>query len=66
MGLDYIKLGRQTGALAARVLKGEDASTSPFEIIDGYELYINSATCERLGIVLSDEIQQRAHKVEPL
>lgn len=66
VGLDYIKLGRQTGALAARVLKGEDASTIPFEIIDGYELYINSTACERLGIVLSDEIQQRAHKVEPL
>lgn len=53
-GLDYVALGRQTGALAARVLNGEDAATIPYEIILNSELYYNASQILALGLSLPD------------
>ena len=64
-GLDYIALGRQTGLMAAKVLKGETkASEIPYEIITEPGLYVNSAALESFGIVLSDELAARAIEAE--
>ena len=64
-GLDYIALGRQTGLMAAKVLKGEaKASEIPYEIITEPGLYVNSAALESFGIVLSDELAARAIEAE--
>ena len=60
-GLDYVALGRQTGLMAARVLKGEaKAGEIPYEIITEPGLYINSAALARFGIELDDELAARA------
>lgn len=51
MGLDYIALGKQTGAMAAKVLKGEaKASDLPFEVITEASLYLNTAAAEKIGL----------------
>ena len=64
-GLDYIALGRQTGLMAAKVLKGEaKASEIPYEIITEPQLYVNSETLAKFGIVLSDELAARAIEAE--
>ena len=64
-GLDYIALGRQTGLMAAKVLKGETkASEIPYEIITEPGLYVNTEALAKFGIVLSDELKARANKVE--
>ena len=56
-GIDYIKLGRQTGVMAAKVLKGEVSCTDlPFETISEYGVYVNSAACSELSITLPEEI----------
>lgn len=53
VGLDYYKLGIQTGQMAAEILKGEaDASTMPFEVIEEGSFYGNSAVATNLGIEL--------------
>ena len=53
MGLDYIELGKQTGRMAAKVLKGEaKAAELPYELIEGASFYGNSAAAEELGIEL--------------
>lgn len=53
MGLDYVELGKQTGRMAAKVLKGEaKASELPYELIEGASFYGNSAVAESLGIEL--------------
>lgn len=62
-GLDYLSLGKQTGILAARVLKGEDASTIPYEQIVDSALYINPAVFEALGIAIPDTVSTRAFDV---
>ncbi|MBE5799030.1 MAG: ABC transporter substrate-binding protein [Clostridiales bacterium] len=64
-GLDYIALGRQTGLMAAKVLKGEaKASEIAYEIITEPGLYVNPAVLEKFGIVLSDELAARANEVQ--
>ena len=61
-GLDYIALGRQTGLMAAKVLKGEaKAGEIPYEIITEPGLYVNAAVLERFGLTLSDELAARAN-----
>lgn len=56
-GLDYIALGKQTGKIAAEVLKGEKkASEISFETITESGLYVNTAVAEKLGITLEEEI----------
>ena len=61
-GLDYIALGRQTGLMAAKVLKGEaKAGKIPYEIISEPGLYVNAAVLERFGLTLSDELAARAN-----
>ena len=62
-GLDYIALGIQTGTLAARVLKGEDASQIPFETIIESALYINSEKMIELNITVPDDLIARATDV---
>lgn len=59
-GLDYIALGKQTGEMAARVLKGENAQDIPFETITEYSLYINSAALENLGLSCPEDLKATA------
>ena len=64
-GLDFIALGRQTGLMAAKVLRGEaKASEIPYEIITEPGLYVNTEALAKFGIVLSDELKARANEVE--
>ena len=64
-GLDYIALGRQTGLMAAKVLKGElKASEIPYEIITEPGLYVNAAALKRFGIELSADLAERANEVQ--
>ena len=64
-GLDYVALGRQTGLMAARVLKGEAAASDiPYEIITEPSLYVNSKVLESFGITLPEELAARATEAE--
>ncbi len=63
-GLDYVALGKQTGAIAARVLKGEKAEDIPFETITEYSLYINSSALESLGMSCPEDLKATATEAE--
>lgn len=63
-GLDYVSLGKQTGEMAARVLKGENAQDIPFETITEYSLYINSAALESLNMACPEELKATATEAE--
>lgn len=61
MGLDYFDLGKQTGAMAAKVLKGEKkASEIEFEIIEEFSFYGNTAVAANLGITLPQDLVSSA------
>lgn len=55
-GLDYVKLGKQAGAIAARILKGEDVSSIPFETMKESKITVNEKQAEKLGIKISDSV----------
>lgn len=56
MGIDYIALGKQTGAMAAKVLKGEAAATDlQVETCEGANLYVNTAVAKNLNFTLDEE-----------
>ena len=64
-GLDYIALGKQTGLMAAKVLKGEmKASEIAYEIITEPGLYVNSQVLKQFKIELSAELAARANDVK--
>lgn len=64
MGIDYVALGRQTGAMAAKILKGEaQASEMPYEVCSGASLYVNTAVAEKLGFGLDDSYVESAAEV---
>lgn len=63
-GLDYVALGKQTGAMAARVLEGEKAEDIPFETITEYSLYINSTALESLGLTCPEDLRASATEAE--
>ena len=57
MGLDYVELGKQTGEMAAKVLKGEaKASELNFETIKDAAFYGNTKVAENLGITLPESL----------
>jgi putative ABC transport system substrate-binding protein len=61
MGLDYIELGKQTGQMAAKVLKGEvKASELNFETIKDAAFYGNAKVAENLSITLPESLTGNA------
>lgn len=64
MGLDYVDLGRQTGHMAAKVLKGEvKASEINFEVIEEAAFYGNAQAAENLGITFPDDLKENAKEL---
>jgi putative ABC transport system substrate-binding protein len=60
-GIDYYELGKQTGAMAAKILKKEaKASEMPYKTISEYGIYINSAALLEMDINLPSEIAAKA------
>ena len=64
MGLDYIDLGKQTGKMAAAVLKGENkASEMDFEVIEEAAFYGNEKVAENLGITFPEDLTASAKEL---
>lgn len=60
-GIDYVKLGIQTGKMAAKILAGEaKASEIPYETISEYGIYINSKAAEANSVTIPDEVRSVA------
>ena len=60
-GIDYISLGKQTGKMAAQVLKGEKkASELNFEPITTPGFYVNNKVAENLGITVPTDLSDNA------
>jgi len=64
-GIDYYELGKQTGAMAAKILKGEKkASEIPYETISEYGIYVNKDALAKMGLTLPEDIAQKAIEVK--
>ena len=60
-GIDYIALGKQTGKMAAEILKGEKkASEMNFETITEPGFYVNEKVAENLGVTVPQDLADEA------
>ena len=60
-GLDYVALGKQTGKMAAEILKGEKkASDMNFETITEPGFYVNEKVAENLGVTVAQDLADEA------
>jgi len=63
-GIDYYELGKQTGEMAIRVLKGEKPGSLPIKTLEKTELVINTKVFAALGLTVDDELNSKATKVK--
>ena len=64
LGIDYYKLGYQTGVMAVEVLKnGADVSTMPIEMATGFDYCFNATMCKELGIEIPEAYQAYAQEM---
>lgn len=60
-GIDYIELGKQTGRLAAKVLKGEATCEElPYETVTEYSIYVNNDALAEMNIELPSAVADKA------
>ncbi len=63
LGLDYYEMGRQTGRMVIRILKGEKPGDIPSETSDKLALHLNAAAARKQGVTLTSELRQSAAQV---
>lgn len=64
LGLDYTKLGYQTGQMAIKILtQGADPATTPVESQTTFDLVINPEAAARMGITIPQAVVDRAATV---
>ncbi len=63
MGFDYYQHGRQTGAMAERILKGGAPGTMPVEYQKALELHLNLNFAAQMGVDVPSAIVESADKV---
>lgn len=63
-GLNYYKLGVQTGVMAAEVLEGKDPKDMAITTLKDTELVINMDTAKKLNIEIPEELLERAKIIE--
>lgn len=64
LGPNQYKIGVQTAEnMIIPALKGKDLSTIPVGFPNDTELYLNAAAAEKLGIVLTDAVKNKATKI---
>ena len=55
-GIEYISLGKQTGMMAAKILKGEaTAEEMPYETVTDFEIYVNPDAMAELNLNVAVE-----------
>ena len=60
VGIDYFKLGYQTGEMAVRILKGEDVSKMPVEFTADADIIVNLDIAKATGIEIPSDIVDKA------
>lgn len=63
MGLNYSDIGRQTGKIVVRILKGEKPGTIASQTSTNFELVVNPGAAKLQGVTLSDALLKTAKVV---
>lgn len=61
VGINYEKLGEQTGAMAAKILKGEaKPADMPVETQSEYDVYVNEKAAKNIGLTIPADVLSSA------
>jgi putative tryptophan/tyrosine transport system substrate-binding protein len=63
LGFNYFDVGRQTGRIVLRVLKGEQPGEIPVEGVEITELFVNPGAAGRMGVTIPEAVVARAKTV---
>ncbi|MBW9054246.1 ABC transporter substrate-binding protein [Rhizobium mesosinicum] len=63
LGFNYYDVGKQTGEIVVRVLKGENPGDIAVKTAAGSDLVINKAAAAKMGVTLPQTVLSRANKV---
>lgn len=63
IGFNYFDVGKQTGEIVARVLKGEAPGDIPVRVAAGTDLVINKSAAAKMGVEFPESIVKRATKI---
>jgi len=63
IGFNYYQVGRQTGQIVARILKGERPGDIPVRTAQGTDLYVNPKAAQAMGVTIPEAVTARASKV---
>ncbi len=62
LGFNYFDVGKQTGEIVVRVLKGEKPGDIPVRVAAGTDLVINKKAAVKMGVTFPESITSRATK----
>jgi putative ABC transport system substrate-binding protein len=62
-GIDYYKLGHETGLMAVRIINGQSPKTMAVKTLDNLDIVVNSDTAKALGIVIPDNLKNEIKTV---
>ncbi len=63
LGFNYYDVGKQTGEVVVRVLKGENPGDIPVKVAAGTDLVVNKSAAEKMGVSLPESVVSRATRV---
>ncbi len=63
VGFNYYDIGRQTGKMVVRILKGEAPGSIAVEGVEITELYVNPGMAEKMGVTIPDSVVAKAKEV---
>ncbi|MBX5001267.1 ABC transporter substrate-binding protein [Rhizobium lentis] len=63
LGFNYYDVGKQTGEIVVRVLKGEKAGDIAVKTAAGSDLVVNKTAAAKMGVTLPESVLKRANKV---
>lgn len=62
-GIDYYKMGKQTGQMAAKILSGQKVGDTPVEVSKEMDLYINEKAAKTFGLTIPEELAKTAKEI---
>ncbi|MBB3658818.1 putative ABC transport system substrate-binding protein [Rhizobium sp. BK650] len=63
LGFNYYDVGKQTGEIVVRVLKGENPGDIAVKTAAGSDLVVNKGAAAKMGVTLPESVVSRANKV---
>jgi putative ABC transport system substrate-binding protein len=63
LAVDYYQMGRQTGEMVSRVIKGANPATMPVETLREFQVHLNPGSAAKMGVNVPDAVLKKADKI---